>query len=269
MTIDLGEVRAAAPAGLVIHAFIKQGGQGAVFRGEVNGVQAAIKLFSPSVETRRIDREIVALTSNSCPSLVKVLHHTTVQIRGCDLPLVAYEFHDGGDLDALVRAAPSSVPRLGTVARIGHDVAVAVDFLWQMRIVHRDIKPGNIVARARDGFVLVDIGFARHVDRSDITAPGLVAGTEGYKSPEQQAGRRLLTVNSDIFSLGVTLYQIASGKHPFNGYQHLIGRVTPAPLRQLRPEFPSSLCTAIERMMANSPPDRPKVADLIQLLQGL
>jgi serine/threonine protein kinase len=104
----------------------------------------------------------------------------------------------------------------------------------------------------------VDVGLARHIDRSDITALGGAPGTPGYKSPEQARGRRHLTVHSDWFSLGITLYHVATKCHPFNGQQHNIGVTNPVPMQDHRRNLPESFCRLVHDMLSIVPAKRPR-----------
>jgi serine/threonine-protein kinase len=96
--------------------------------------------------------------------------------------------------------------------------------------------------------VLVDIGFAKHLDRSMLTVAGN-PGTPGFMSPEQFGGRRNLTNRSDAYSLGLTLYVLAAGHHPFGRDQARIGRVPFAPLATHRPDLPPAFCVLIDAML--------------------
>lgn len=254
MPDPLSEIKAAMPAHCSVTGYLDQGGQGAVFEGTHNGHRVAIKLFDPRGDNRRLDREIELLKAIRCKHLVSIVDTFEIQLSGSPVSVVVYEFLSGGDL----RKLPPRPP-LKTLVKIGADVCNALSKLWALRIVHRDIKPHNIMRSdpAIDHFVLVDLGLARHLDRSDITAAGRSPGTPGYMSPEQATGRRNLTIKSDIFSLGLTLYTLAAAKHPFDNKQHLIGTTSPVPLRTLRTDLDESFCKMIAEMMAVRAPSRP------------
>jgi serine/threonine-protein kinase len=257
-TALLNELRQALPARYVVDGAIGAGGQGSVFRGSVDGTPAALKLFNVVDDPRRVQREIDVLRQVNCPSLVKVLAAEQLRVAGADVTLVAYELHTGGDLTGLL-AQGAPVLTEPQLASVGHDVGAAVDVLWAKRIVHRDIKPANIMKAASGGCVLVDVGLARHLDRSGLTGAGFAVGTPGYMSPEQARGRRDLTVHSDSFSLGVTLYELAAKAHPFGRNQVRInGGAQPAPLASLRPDLSAPFCRAIHQMMAALSAARPR-----------
>jgi eukaryotic-like serine/threonine-protein kinase len=242
----LGAIRAAMPADYTIDDHINSGGQGSVFRGSVNGTPAAIKVYSPTSDPRRIERELTALRAIDCPHLVKVLRTTPIDIGGTRHDVIAYELLEGHDLNEHLVAGR----RLdaAALARLGLEVGTAIEHLWAKRIVHRDVKPANIMETATRN-VLVDVGLARHLDRSALTMVGAVAGTPGYMSPEQAGGRRNLTNRSDVFSLGLTLYELATGVHPFGRDQRVVGHFPFASVGSLRKDLPTGLCALIDSML--------------------
>ena len=249
-------LRAALPAGYEVDDYLDRGGQGAVFVGAVGGEQAVLKVLHTTDNPARVEREIVLLREVDCPHLVSLLDSTHVEVGGVRYPLIAYRYCPGGDLRQMT-GPDTPFANATTIATIGEHVGRAVEELWTRRIVHRDIKPANIL-RAGDGvFVLADVGLARHLNRSTLTAPGGVAGTDGYKSPEQARGRRNLTIHSDVFSLGITLYEVAAHSHPFSGDQGLIGQQMPTPLPNHRTDLDRRLVDLIHAMMAGKPGRRP------------
>lgn len=259
MTTDnlLDALRKALPERFVVDGELDVGGQGSVFKGSVDGVPAALKLFRPG-DDRRIRRELDLLHQLDCPFLVKVIAACEIRFAGDELTVVAYELHSGGDLRKLILPSAEPLPE-HVLAQIGFQVGNAVDALWAKRIVHRDIKPANVVRASESRFVLVDVGFARHIDRSALTGVGFVVGTEGYMSPEQAKGRRQLTIHSDAFSLGVTLYELAAKQHPFGRNQYRINSSTPPPpLNVLRNDLRVEFSHAVHRMMAFSSSARPR-----------
>ena len=251
-------MRQALPARYSVDGALGAGGQGSVFRGTVDGVPAALKLFTVVDDPRRVQREIDVLREVNCASLVKVLAAEQLRITGTDVTLVAYELHTGGDLTGLLGQGSPAL-REQELAKVGGDIGAAVDVLWAKRIVHRDIKPANIVRSATGSCVLVDVGLARHLDRSGVTGAGFAVGTPGYMSPEQARGRRDLTIHSDAFSLGVTLYELAAKGHPFGRDQGRIARgVQPAPLGALRRDLSAAFCRAVHQMMSPLSAARPR-----------
>lgn len=249
-------IRAVLPPHITIDASLAAGGQGTVFRGTCSGSLVAIKVFDAATDVRRIDRECDLLTTLSCPHVVGLIDHFEVDCPPDKFRILVYEYHSGGDLTALIAAGSPPVPE-DQLIRIGREAGAGIMTLWGSRIVHRDIKPANIV-RASDGrFLLVDLGLARHLDLSDLTAAGGAPGTRGFRSPEQAMGRRSLTINSDIYSLGMTLYVLASKRHPFSG-SDIITRtaIDFSPMTASR-NLSRDLINLISQMLEFSPARRP------------
>lgn len=254
-TID--DVNRALPKGCDIEKPIKGGGQGSVFKGSYDGEPAAIKLFAPTAEDERVKREVDLLREMDCPYVVRLKGFHSITVSGQDLWVVVYEFLSEGDLRSWVTGS-GTPPSKEELVLVGAHVGNAIDALWQKRVVHRDVKPDNILRGDDDRYVLADVGLARHIDLASLTAAGLALGTTGYMSPEQGLGRKHLTVHSDVFSLGITLYELAARKHPFNHNQGLVGRQSPASLATLRPDLPTVLTRLIDEMLAVSPSQRPR-----------
>ena len=139
-------------------------------------------------------------------------------------------------------------------------VADALQYAHQQNVVHRDIKPANIMFNgATDELKITDFGIARLTDTSR-TKTGIVLGTPSFMSPEQLEGRRL-DGRSDLFSLGVSLYQLLTGELPFraesmNRLMQKIATEAHTPARALRPELPDSVESVIEKALAKNPDDR-------------
>lgn len=243
----------------VVGAFGSAGGQGSVYRGTCDGHEAAIKAFSPTTDERRIKRELDTLQRLTCPHLVRVLGVEAVRIVSMgEITVVAYELHSGGDLTQHLGPTAAKLSEADLV-KIAAEVGLAIDVLWKERIVHRDVKPANIVRAADGRLVLVDLGLARHVDRSGITRPGGAPGTPGFMSPEQAEGRQNLTIHADAFSLGVTLYCLAAREHPFGGRQDVImSRVVPPRLHTKRPDLSVRFCAAVDKLLSLRPSGRPR-----------
>ena len=147
--------------------------------------------------------------------------------------------------------------------QIAREVADALNYAHGHGVVHRDIKPGNILLSAGHA-VVADFGIARAVDRArgdEITGTGVAVGTPGYMSPEQAAGTRDLDGRSDLYSLGCVLYEMLAGQPPFTGptsesivRQHLAA--PPPKVTAIRPSVPSGLVEALDRSLAKTPADR-------------
>ena len=153
--------------------------------------------------------------------------------------------------------------------RISHEAARALDYAHRHGVVHRDIKPENILL-TNDGDTLVaDFGIGRAIGTSSqeerLTETGIVVGTAAYMSPEQAAGEREIDGRSDVYSLGVVLYEMLAGEPPFTGptAQAIIARrfaESPRPIRPIRETVPREVEEAVMRALARLPADRPATA---------
>ena len=178
--------------------------------------------------------------------------------------LLVTELVDGSTLAQLSREGALSDREIG---EIGADLCEALDHAHSRGVVHRDIKPQNVLV-TEDGeprAKLMDFGIARLADAAALTAPGDVVGTLAYMSPEQAEGRAA-GPEADVYSLALTLYECWSGENPNR-------RATPAataraigararPLRRLRPDLPRELTDAIDACLAAAPLRRPPLEEL-------
>jgi serine/threonine-protein kinase len=175
-----------------------------------------------------------------------------------DLAYIAMEFLKGRDLAPYTKSGNLlPLPRL---LSIGARVAEALAYAHHQNVVHRDIKPANIMWEPETDTVKVtDFGIARITDSSK-TRTGMVLGTPSYMSPEQLAGKKI-EGPSDLYSLGVTLYQMVSGKLPFEGesmtqLMYKIANDPPANILRLRPGLPPCVVQVIYKAMMKKPEER-------------
>ncbi|MFN7087008.1 MAG: serine/threonine-protein kinase [Burkholderiales bacterium] len=174
------------------------------------------------------------------------------------LVYIAMEFLHGEDLSAYAR--PGSLLPLAQVLSIVACVAQALDYAHRRGIIHRDIKPANIMYEAgREVVKVTDFGIAR-ITGAAKTGNEVMAGTPSYMSPEQLSGRRT-GGRSDLFSLGVTLYQLCCGHLPFqaNSLPHLMFRIAREPHADIlayAPSLPPEVARVIDRALAKRPQDR-------------
>lgn len=180
----------------------------------------------------------------------------------------------GGNLATLLAHEPRQP--IDEVRRILSEVADALDFAHMRGVIHRDIKPDNILLDADTGRAMVtDFGIARAIEGgSRLTLTGIAVGTPTYMSPEQAVGEREVDGRSDIYSLGVVAYQMVTGRVPFSGPSSmalLLKHVSeqPKPVTELRPDTPRSLHEIIDRALMKSPEDRwPTAAAFRDALQS-
>ncbi len=161
------------------------------------------------------------------------------------------------------RLAREGTLPLGEVIQLGREVADALAYAHAHGVVHRDIKPGNILLEAGHA-VVTDFGIARAIDHAgtqELTQTGLAVGTPAYMSPEQAAGSQDLDGRSDLYSLGCVLYEALAGQPPFTGptpeaviRQHRTG--APPPLGEKRADVPAALADAVARALEREPADR-------------
>lgn len=175
-----------------------------------------------------------------------------------DLAYIAMEYLKGRDLVGYIK--PGELLPLPVVMAIVARVADALDYAHRQNVVHRDIKPGNIMYDPETDTVKVaDFGIARITDSSK-TRTGMVMGTPSYMSPEQLAGHKVSGA-SDLFSLGVTLYQLASGHLPFDGdsmaqLMYRIANEAPVDILTVRPDVPPCLVAILGKTLAKTPEGR-------------
>src|SRR5262249_38975128 len=175
------------------------------------------------------------------------------------LPYLVMEFIPGETLQKkLDRCGPLDVPE---VLRIGRQVAEGLAAAHASDLIHRDIKPGNILLEGGSHKVkITDFGLARAADDASISQSGIIAGTPMFMAPEQALGHKI-DQRADLFSLGSVLYQMVSGRPPFRAPSTLavLKRVPedqPRPIAEIPPETPPWLCAIIAKLHAKKPDDR-------------
>ncbi len=261
---------------------IGSGGMGEVFRAFDTRLNrpVAVKLMrnAPTEQAdvvQRFLREARAASALNHPNIVTI--HEVSETPAGEL-FIVQELIDGRTLRSLIESAQT----LTSTVDIGRQVARALGAAHAAGIVHRDVKPENIMVRA-DGYVKVlDFGLARVIDhraaeRSTIvhqdTAPGTLLGTAAYMAPEQAQGTQAGPA-ADIFALGVVLYEMASGRRPFVapssvGVLAAILSEQPAPLVRLNPAVPPALDALVHRMLAKEPERRPSAREVDEELAAL
>lgn len=217
----------------LIQRFLGSGGAASVYQAydQVQGQAVALKMLASTADEKTLARfRREAMTSGALrhPHIVRTIQ---VGMSGGDVPYLAMELITGESLSELLTRT-STLPPQESCA-ILEPIAAALAHAHSKGVVHRDVKPSNILMRPVDGGnrlgvqlesldhpvvpMLSDFGIARTVDSPDLTSTGRTVGTPSYMAPEQCAGRRGIDGRSDIYSLGAVLYRCLAGRPPFSG----------------------------------------------------
>jgi serine/threonine protein kinase len=251
-----------------IDSFLKRGGMGSVYRAThlMLNKTVAIKLIKPELVTSedivgRFHREAQAASQLTHPNIVTI--HDLGQAEDGTL-YIAMELVSGQSLKEIVTAEGPLTP--DRAVGIAQAVAGALALAHKSQIIHRDLKPQNImISEGPDGAEvpkLLDFGIAKTFEAEGpaLTSTGMVLGTPQYMSPEQ-AGGKPVDARSDLYALGVILYEMLVGKVPFDDpsipailVKHLSEK--PKPPSELRPELPSAVESIVLRCLAKEPQDR-------------
>lgn len=259
---------------------IGEGGMGVVWKAEDTILNRTVALkVLPS--TRILDEERRRMFLNEARLAASVSHSHVVHVhelgREGDLDFIVMEYVEGEPLNRIMRGKPLPLDR---VADLGRQIAQGLARAHREGLVHRDLKPANIIVTPEGEVKIVDFGLATlaakpEPSESEQTATVTetagektqtpVAGTLPYMSPEQVSGEKL-DPRSDIFSLGVVLYEMTTGQRPFRaatpaGLAGEILRSAPRPVHELVPEVPLDLERIIEKTLARRPADRYQVTD--------
>jgi serine/threonine-protein kinase len=258
----------------LIERKLGQGGMGAVFLAvdTRSNAPVAIKVLTGPAAT---DPEYLGRFQREAALAASLKHPNIVACFGTGeegkIHYMALEYVDGGDLMRLIRGTPLPEPQALAIAAQLADALVAVHAAG---IVHRDIKPHNILMTKDGTPKLADLGLARAELDHSITQSGMVLGTPHYMSPEQAEGKtREIDIRSDLYSFGATLYHIVCGKPPFEGPSAMIvlskhvEEQIPCP-KEVVPSLSDGLCQIIEKLMAKRKEDRYQTpAELLQDLR--
>ena len=241
-----------------ILSLLGRGGTAEVFEAtdRLLGRRVAVKVLregmTPDPQAiSRFRREARAAASLNHPNVV------TVHDVGIDgqRPFIVMELVDGEPLSGLLEREGRLA--FGRAAAIAHSIAEGLACAHEAGIVHRDLKPRNVMLTAQGAVKVLDFGIAQALDRTPVDEP---LGTAEYLSPEQATGVPL-DGRSDVYSLGVVLYEMLAGRPPFTGdaalavmHQHV--REVPQPLSDFRPDVPAALLAIVERCLRKKPASR-------------
>ena len=204
-----------------LEILLGQGGMASVYKAYQANLEryVALKILHPNLVT---DEGFITRFQREAAAIARLRHPNIVQVYDFDvadgLYYMVMEFIDGLTLKAeLQRRNQTQQPfSLNETERIFGDLTAAVDYAHGQQMIHRDLKPANVMLNRHGRAVLSDFGIARLINATQMTVTGAVFGTPAYMSPEQGRGERGDT-RSDIYALGVVLYEMVTGVVPFEG----------------------------------------------------
>jgi serine/threonine protein kinase len=244
-----------------------RGGAGIVLKAHDRRLNrlVALKVLAPEWAAQAHARQRFLREARAAAA---VRHEHVVAIHAIDetavLPFLVMEYVPGESLQE--RISRDGALEIGEVLRIGREVAAGLAAAHAQRLVHRDVKPANILLEEGTGRArITDFGLARTVDDVGITQEGMIAGTPQYMSPEQAKGNAI-DFRSDLFSFGSVLYAMCTGRPPFQADNNLavmrkICEEAPRPLGELRPEMPPDFVQLIDDLLAKDAACRPQTAE--------
>lgn len=257
-----------------IMEILGRGGMGIVMRGYDPALDrhSAIKVLAPELAASAAAR---GRFSREAKSAAAVVHEHVVPIQTVDqengLPYLVMPVLEGKSLEQRVRQ--QGILTATESLRIGRQIALGLAAAHAQGLVHRDVKPANILLHnGVERVVITDFGLARAIDDASLTQSGTIVGTPQYMSPEQAKGEHV-DARGDLFSLGSVLYFMLSGHSPFRaettmGVLHRIVNDTPRPLQQTNADVPPWLEQIIARLLAKDPADRyATAAEVAELLE--
>ena len=257
----LAQLQAATLGEFELSRELGRGGMAAVYLAHEIALNrmVAIKVMSPGLflgpgMIDRFRQEAVTVANLSHPNIITI--HAVRQIE--DLHFLVMKCIEGRSLEAVLHATGPLSPAV--VRAVLFQVGSALAYAHRRGVIHRDIKPGNVLLDGEGNAIVTDFGIAKLAEHDGgHTQTGTMVGTPAYMSPEQCYGGQL-TWSSDLYSLGIVAYELLSGTVPFTGTAFNVMQahsVTPPPsLRERRPDCPPELDAAVLQMLAKTPAER-------------
>ena len=254
---------------------IGRGGMGIVYEAFQEGLDRPVAVKALDTKLAR-SKDLVERFRREGRAYAKLRHEAIVQVHDLvekdDGLYLVTEFVDGTDLARLLQKGGALPP--DCVSLVGARVADALDYVHFNALLHRDVKPANVMV-SRDGEVkLMDFGIAKGEADSSLTRAGMLVGSPSYMAPEVLGGEQAGPA-SDVWALGVSLYELLTGEKPFRGKDAdqlfaAISRGRFPPVRSLAPDCPRRLAHAVERCLARRPATRFRSAGaLARALDGI
>jgi serine/threonine protein kinase len=266
--VEAGRVSALVFGPYTILDVLGEGGMGRVYKARHRALDrlTALKIIRPDRlagphAVVRFAQEARSAANLKHPNLVTV--YDAGEIDG--VPFAALEYVAGSDLQRLV--AESGPLPVGKACDYVRQASLGLQHAHEAGLIHRDIKPGNLMLAPGGGVKILDFGLARFAHAGgDMTVTGQVVGTPAYIAPEQAEDAKRADVRSDIFSLGCTLFYLLTGRLPYRGeggMEQLAARLKgdAIQLRKLLPGAPAALVAVVARMLARDPDDRYQTPD--------
>jgi len=253
-----------------ILAYVGGGSYGEVYRARerLSGRDVALKVLrrewvSDQAAVARFRREAMLLTRVSHPNVVRMYNFGRY---GASF-FIAMDFLEGPTLDDIVDGRERM--DFGEAVGMARQVLSGLSAMHDAGVFHRDLKPSNVML-VDDRAVLCDFGMATALDAGKLTTTGLVLGSPSYMSPEQAVGEPV-TSASDVYSAGVVLYEMISGRLPHEERTtreilRSIVKEPPVPVSEWRDGVPRALADALDRMLAKEPAERPTAAEAMEML---
>ena len=251
-----------------IRRSLGSGGMGEIFEAYDTDLQrtVAIKVLA----SKHIEDETMKQRFLREARMASQLNHPNIAMiyeigEAAGNPFIVMEYVEGETLADRLEGGPLDFKE---IAEVGEQAADALAEAHERGVVHRDIKSANIMITGRGKAKVLDFGLAkplplinRAISKTRLTESGVLLGTVSYMSPEQATGRGEVTHLSDIFSLGVVLYELTTGRLPFEGETYFqtieaINKRAPSPIRKHRKDAPDALISIIERMLKKAPAER-------------